>query len=100
MSNEKVSGKKVMIKVISSIVDDSLDRRSEAISNFVIPSLSKDRKSIVGLSGREGMAIIMNQLKTDKKLLNEYISKFILKNKKDTQNNIYISNSKNNLGTY
>jgi hypothetical protein len=59
--------------------DDTLDRRSEAVANFAFPGLSQDRKSIVGYYGREGINIILNQLKTNYELLNRKIASDILK---------------------
>ncbi|AYV83573.1 MAG: SNF2-like helicase [Hyperionvirus sp.] len=58
--------------------DDTLDRRSEAVANFVFPALSQDRKEIVGLYGREGVLAIKNQLKTNHDLLNKKIASDIL----------------------
>ena len=46
--------------------DDTLDRRSAAVANFVFPSYSLDTKEIIGVFGREGMNTIRNILKTNK----------------------------------
>jgi hypothetical protein len=54
--------------------DDALDRRSEAVANFVFPGLSKDNKELEGYYGREGINIVKNQLKTNEILLNKKIS--------------------------
>ena len=59
--------------------DDTLDRRSEAVANFVFPGLSQDRKELVGYYGREGINIVKNQLKTHHELLNKKIALEILK---------------------
>ena len=61
------------------IQDDSLDRRSEAVANFVFPGLSQDKKSIKGYYGREGVNIVKNQLKTHQDYLNKKIASDILK---------------------
>ena len=58
--------------------DDTLDRRSEAVANFVFPGLSQNRKEIAGLYGREGVSAIKNQLKTNYDLLNKKIATDIL----------------------
>ena len=50
---------------------DTLDRKTEAVSNFVFPGLSQNKKEIIGLYGREGLGVIKNQLK----IYNELIAK-------------------------
>jgi DNA polymerase III delta prime subunit len=58
--------------------DDTLDRRSEAVANFVFPGLSQDRKELVGLYGREGVTTVKNQLKSSHDALNKKIASEIL----------------------
>lgn len=60
--------------------DDSLDRKSEAVANFVFPGLShnKNDKELVGYYGIEGMYEIKNQLKTNAELINKKIASTIL----------------------
>lgn len=79
--------------------DDTLDRRSEAVSNFVFPGLSEDRKSIIGYYGREGINKLMNQIKTSYDLLNKKIASDILKNyNNDTDGELlYISENKKTI---
>jgi superfamily II DNA or RNA helicase len=55
--------------------DDTLDRRSAAVSNFVFPSYSIESKTVVGVFGREGLNSIKNILKTNKEKLLSSISK-------------------------
>lgn len=43
--------------------DDALDRKSEAVSNFVFPGLTSDRKGIMGYHGIEGLNLVKNQIK-------------------------------------
>jgi hypothetical protein len=59
--------------------DDTLDRRSEAVANFVFPGLSQDRKQIEGYYGREGIVLVKNQLKSNFDLINKKIGTDILK---------------------
>lgn len=59
--------------------DDTLDRRSEAVANFVFPGLNQDRKELIGLYGREGILTIKNQLKINHDLINKKIGEDILK---------------------
>lgn len=65
--------------------DDTLDRRSEAVANFVFPGLTSDRKGLTGYYGREGLNIVINQLKTHHDVLNKKIATELLKDF-DTEN--------------
>ena len=65
------------------IEDDSLDRKSEAVANFVFPGLSDDKKSLVGLYGREGLNTLRNQLKTYYDKINDLIAKDLFGLKKN-----------------
>ena len=58
--------------------EDTLDRRSEAVANFAFPGLN-DKKELVGYSGRDGINIVKNQLKTHAEILNKKIALEILK---------------------
>ena len=71
---------------------DSLDKKSESISNFVIPLLTEDKKNIVGGFGGEGLNILKQQCKTDLKLLNDTIATKLLKLNKDENRNFYFVN--------
>jgi len=57
--------------------NDSLDRKSEAVANFVFPILSADKKEIVGSYGREGLQQLKNQLKSNAEQLNKKLSKLL-----------------------
>jgi DNA-directed RNA polymerase subunit H (RpoH/RPB5) len=59
------------------IVDDSLDRKSEAVANFVFPGISEDKKKLSGLYGREGLNTLKNQLKNHHEKINSLIAKEI-----------------------
>jgi superfamily II DNA or RNA helicase len=54
--------------------DDSLDRRSQAVSNFCFPGLSPDKKSIMGFFGKDGLDNIKSQLKSNKQFLQKLIN--------------------------
>jgi superfamily II DNA or RNA helicase len=54
--------------------DDSLDRRSQAVSNFCFPGLNQDKQNIVGYYGKEGLGIIKSQIKTNKVLIQKLIN--------------------------
>lgn len=55
--------------------DDALDRKSEAVANFVFPGFTQDRKNIVGYYGREGLNLVKNQLKIAGDQLNKKLNK-------------------------
>jgi len=65
--------------------DDALDRRSEAVANFVFPALSSDKKEIVGLYGREGLNAVKVQLKNNYELLNKKISQILYGHPNETE---------------
>ena len=61
-------------KNILGTEDDSLDRRSQAVSNFCFPGLNQDKNKIVGYFGKEGLGIIKSQIKTNKALIQKLIN--------------------------
>jgi hypothetical protein len=64
---------------------DALDRKAESICNFVFPSLSDDKKSLVGRYGRLGINVIKNQLKENGDLLNKKLSNMLYNNSDETE---------------
>ena len=70
--------------------DDSLDRRSEAVSNFAFPALSDDRKKLIGLCGKDGIDKIKNQLKSHYSNLNKKIGTEIFDDNKE-EDYIYLT---------
>jgi hypothetical protein len=50
------------------ITDDSLDRHSEDVSNFVFPGL--DNNQLVGVFGKEGIHSLRNQLRSNGSVIN------------------------------
>lgn len=84
-------------KTYSSILgteDDSLDRRSQAVSNFCFPGLDQDKKNIVGYFGKEGLGIVRSQIKTNKTLLQKLINDTFFDGKLD-QNEIIKDSDRN-----
>ena len=73
------------------IADDSLDRKSEAVANFVFPALDESRKKLIGLYGREGLNALKNQLKTHHAKINKLIATDILKLKPEEQEQEFIN---------
>ncbi len=78
-------------------LDDSLDRSSEAVANFVFPGLPKDKnsKEIEGYYGIEGINEIKNQLRNNSEALNKRIASTILAqyNIKDPSSLIYLTDN-------
>lgn len=79
----------------AQMTEDTLDRKSSAVANFAFPCLSEDKKSIIGVSGREGINLLKNQLKSHQELLNKKIAQEILKdeNIENVDDLVYISES-------
>lgn len=79
--------------------DDSLDKKSGAVANFVFPGLSKEKnnKNIVGYYGIEGINEIKNQLKYNSHKINQSIADTILSdfNIKDPSSLISVSDTNN-----
>lgn len=77
-------------------IEDALDKASEAAANIAFPGLSKDRKTITGYIGREGINIIKEQLKMSSELLNKKIGEML---NDTTENNEWLYLSQNNTLT-
>jgi intein/homing endonuclease len=52
-------------------IDDTLDRRSQAVANSVFPGLTSDKKELTGYYGREGLATVKQQLKSHGESINK-----------------------------
>jgi len=68
-----------------STYDDTLDRKSEAVANFVLPGLSLNKKQIVGYYGLDGINLVKNQLKINGDLINNKIKSDFFHNKLDKE---------------
>lgn len=84
---------KTYINIIDN-KDDSLDRRSQSVSNFCFPGMTMDKKDIIGYFGKEGIGIIRSQLKSNKQLLQKLINDKFFDGKLD-QNEIIKESEKN-----
>ena len=81
---------------ITKEIDDSLDRRSQAVANFCFPTLSNDKTNIIGDYGKKGIENLRNQIKLDNLLLSQKINeKFFNNNYKDPLN--IIKNTEKNI---
>lgn len=74
---------------------DSLDKRSEAVANFVFPGLNKNKKDIKGYYGIDGINEIKSQLKNNSTVINNLIASTVLKNYaiKDTSSLVYLTDN-------
>jgi superfamily II DNA or RNA helicase len=76
---------------------DALDRKSEAVANFVFPGLNSDKTKLVGLYGRDGLTQLKNQLKNHYDKINNLIAKEILGLKKYDEELININEETKNI---
>ena len=76
---------------------DSLDRKSEAVANFVFPGLDESRKKLIGLYGRDGLNQLKNQLKNHYEKINTMIGTDILGLKKVNEELITINENTKNI---
>ena len=69
-------------------LDDTLDRKSTAVANFVLPGLTDDRKKIVGYYSNEGISTIKVQLNNYADILLDMVNKKFFKGKIKNINSI------------
>jgi len=63
--------------------EDSLDRQSQAVSNFCFPGLNNEKNEIVGYFGKDGLNTIRTQLKSSKVILQKLINEKFFNNSLD-----------------
>ena len=76
---------------------DALDRKSEAVANFVFPGLDASKTKLIGLYGRDGLNQLRNQLKNHYDKINSLIAKDILGLKKYDEELININEDTKNI---
>ena len=84
-----------MIKTIGD--SDKLHKKKESLANFVFPGLSSNKQSIIGYYGKEGMNILLQQMKSNPELLNKKIASDILNIKYETNDLIHLSGDRKNI---
>ena len=62
-------------------IDDTLEKGSESVANFVLPGLNNENNDIIGLHGINGMKKLKNQLENNKDTLLNLINKKFFNNK-------------------
>ena len=76
---------------------DALDRKSEAVANFVFPGLDASKTKLIGLYGRDGLSQLRNQLKNHYDKINSLIAKDIIGLKKYDEELININENTKNI---
>ena len=86
------------IKTTESL-DDTLDRASSAVSNFVFPGLNKEKTELEGYYSADGMNIVLSQLNSDGDKLRKLINKTIFNGKlsKEEEDNFILESTKKNI---
>ena len=79
---------------ILKLTDDTLDRRSQSVANFVFPGLSNDKINLQGLSGEDGINNVRNQLKANKQLLLSKINEYFFDGKYPNPNELLVDDEK------
>ena len=84
--------------IVSSNVEDTLERRSSAVANIVFPVLDKEKKKIIGAWGESGLNQVKSNLKTNKSAYLSLLNKNFFGNKiKDLDTILYQSNITDNI---
>lgn len=80
-------------------IDDTLDKASSAISNFVFPLLNKEKNDIIGGYSAEGMINCISQIETDGPILRALVNKKIFNGSltKEEENNFILESGKKNI---
>ena len=80
-------------------LEDTLDRKSEAVANFVFPGLSEKKDKIIGYFSKDGIDIIINQLKNYPEILLKKINDAFFEGKiKNLKEIMYETNEHNITG--
>jgi len=79
---------------ILKFTNDTLDRKSQSVANFVFPGLNSEKTELEGISGEEGINNIRNQLKSNKQLLLNKINQTFYGNKYPNPNELLVDREK------
>lgn len=87
-------------KNVINEIDNSFDRKTESVANFVFPILSNEKASkvseIIGSYGCDGLNVLRSQLKSSSNIINKLIATDIL-NSEDTQDYVYLSDNNKSI---
>ena len=83
----------------TEILNDSLDKASSSVSNFVFPGLNDTKNDIIGLHSTEGSIKILEQLKENASKLKELINKKLFNGElsKEEEEHFIMDNEKKNI---
>lgn len=82
---------KPYLRVVAD-ANDSLDKKSQSVSNFVFPVIDlKNPDKLVGVSGEAGLRMLLQQLHDSPKILREAIQRTLCPDEKDLGSIVQIS---------
>lgn len=73
--------KEVYLKTLAEYSKDALDKESTASANFVFPVLDDEKKNIIGAYSKDGINVVLNQLKTNRELYLKKLNEKFFDNK-------------------
>ena len=91
--------KVVYLKTLAEYSKDALDKESTASANFVFPVMDEDKKTIIGAYSKEGINIVLSQLKTSRELYLKKLNEKFFNNKITNLNEILRESTDSNTIT-
>jgi len=88
--------KVVYLKTLEEYSKDALDKESTASANFVFPVLDDDKINIIGAYSKDGINVVLNQLKTNRDLYLKKLNEKFFDNKIANLNEILRESSNGN----
>jgi len=73
--------REVYLKTLEEYSKDSLDKESTASANFVFPVLDEAKKDVIGAYSKDGINVVLNQLKTSRELYLKKLNEKFFNNK-------------------
>lgn len=86
-------------KKVVETYDDTLDRKSEAVANFVFPGLGKNKSELEGYYGIEGMNEVKSQLRANPDAIGKMLATTLFsdQNIADPSSLIYLTDNSKNI---
>jgi superfamily II DNA or RNA helicase len=78
-------------------ISDSLDKTMGSVANIIFPILDENGKDITGISGKDGMTLLKNQIKNNGNKLNDAIAKHLFNKSKATEEYVKFNDITNNI---
>jgi len=73
--------REVYLKTLEEYSKDALDKESTASANFVFPVLDDEKKNIIGSYSKDGINVVLSQLKTNRELYLKKLNEKFFNNK-------------------